>query len=189
MLPATLKVGDKWGLITMGLGLMLAASNMFTMRENQRLRNLIELQRGPLYPQVGTNLPELRGQDIYGRPITISFASSSADTLMLVFNPACVHCQRNWPNWSRLVSESAGAQVVFVNVGGALSAAFVQEHKLASATVVARPDRDSLVKYSLLETPITLRISPAGQVLGSWGGELGSSGVSEVKAALTARPR
>jgi len=187
--PGTQKFANKWALIPVGFGLMLAASNLYLLRENQRLRNRIEFQTATRYPQVGTNLPALRGKDIDGRPITISYPGAGAGTLMLVFSETCVHCERNWPDWSRLVNESVNNRVVFVNIGPTLSTDFVQEHGLGSATVVAHADPDSIVKYALMETPVTLRISPDGRVLGAWGGELGASGASEVREALAVRAR
>jgi hypothetical protein len=86
---------NKWQLIPVGLGLILAASSLFLVREHQRMSNRIELQTALRYPQVGTNVPALRGKDMDGRPITISYPGLGRGTLMLVFSETCVHCQRN----------------------------------------------------------------------------------------------
>ena len=160
-------------------GVLLAASNFVLLRENRRLDGLARYYSSLRHPAEGTTLPELRGQGTDGRDVTISYADATQQTLLLVFSPTCPHSKRNWPAWQDLARKADHTRVVFVNVGGALPPNFSQLYSFDSGTVLARTDPGSILKYSILETPLTVLVSPGGHCEKVWAGELGPSDLAE----------
>ena len=106
------------------------------------------------------------------------------ETLLLVFSPTCAHCKRNWPAWLDLARGAAGKRVVFVNVGGPLPPQFSQTYYFDSETVVAQASPESILQYSLLESPLTILVSADGRSEKVWVGELASTQVAEVRKSL-----
>lgn len=160
-------------------GVLLAVSNYALVRDNRRLGNLAHYYASLRYTPEGIALPNLHGQGLDGRDLTISYANRRQPTLLLVFSPTCPHCKRTWPAWQDLERKAPGARVVFVNVGGALPPNFSQLYSFDSATVLARTDAESVLQYSLLETPITILVSPGGHSEKVWAGELAPGDVAE----------
>lgn len=166
------------------LGILLAASNFTLARENRRLSGLAHYYASLRHTPEGVVLPDLGGKDPEGRDLTISYNDVNRETLLLVFSPTCPHCRRNWPVWHDLARGAEGKRVVFVNVGGALPAGFAQLYSFDSAAVMAETSPESILKYSFLETPITIVVSPGGRSEKVSSGELGSADVAAFKKLL-----
>jgi len=167
------------------LGILLAASNFTLARENRRLSGLAHYYASLRHTPEGAVLPELHGKDPDGRDLTISNKDVSQDTLLLVFSPTCPHCKRNWPVWLDLARGAVGQRVVFVNVGGPLPANFAQLYSFDHATVMAETSPETILRYSFLETPITVVMTPDGRSEKVLGGELGATDVAAIRKILT----
>jgi hypothetical protein len=167
------------------LGVLLAASNWRLVRENRRLGDLAHYYASLRHTAEGVALPDLRGKGIDEQDFTISYRNVNQRTLLLAFSPTCPHCKRNWPLWLDLARGAKGARVVFANVGGAIPPNFAQVYSFDSATVMAQTDPESILKYALLETPITILVSPDGHVEKVWAGELGPSDVAQARKLLS----
>jgi hypothetical protein len=139
----------------LGLGLLLAASNLWLARQNGQLRAEAQYYKEFREPRVGLSPQPLRGQGPDGKDVVVSYPSGGP-TLLLVFSPTCPHCKRNWPVWSRLTSVAKGCRVVYVNAGGKTDSAFRLQHDFGSATLVEHPDPQSVLDYSLFQTPMTI---------------------------------
>jgi hypothetical protein len=126
----------------------------------------------------------LRGKDLNGRDITISYGAAGPETLLFVFSPTCPHCKRNWPAWLDLAKSAKGQRVVFANVGPPVPPDFANVYGFGSAEVMAQTDADSILKYSLFEFPITLLVSPDGRSEKVWVGELSGEDASTIKRIL-----
>jgi hypothetical protein len=166
------------------LGLLLAASNWRLIRENKRLSDTASYYSSLRHTPTGVKLPDLHGKSLDGQDLTISYQGVEQQTLLLVFSPTCPHSKRNWPTWLDLARGADGKRVVFVNAGGALPADFSQSYSFDSATVIAEASPESILRYSLLEYPITILVSPDGHSEKVWSGELGSTEVSDIKKLL-----
>jgi hypothetical protein len=164
-------------------GLLLAVSNYLVVGENKHLRNELVSYKKSRHTTEGIRLPPLIGTDPSGRTVTIGYDGEPQDTLMLVFSPTCGYCKKTWPAWVDLVRGAKGKRVAYVNIGGPLSNQFTQEHGIAGGLVVAKTSAESVLKYDLQETPITLLISPDGHSKRVWAGVLDSSILAEVKTA------
>jgi hypothetical protein len=176
-----------WRIIypVVGLGLLLAASNVWLVRENGQLRVEVQYYRAFREPRVGLKPPSLRGQGLDGKDVVVSYPSGSA-TLLLVFSPTCPHCKRNWPVWSRLTRLAKDCRVIYVNAGGATDAAFRLQHDFGSATVVEHPDLQSILDYSLFQAPLTIYVSAKGQIERVWSGEIAPPDVAAAEKIIAA---
>jgi hypothetical protein len=167
------------------LGILLAASNLLLVRENQRLSETARYYSSLRHTREGIQLPDLYGKGLDGRDVTISYQDGNQETLLFVFSPTCPHCKRNWPVWLDLAKGAVGKRVVFVNVGGALPPDFPRIYSFDSAAVVAEASPESILKYSLFEFPITILVSPDGHSEKVWVGELSSTEVAGIKTLLS----
>jgi hypothetical protein len=184
----------KWGRLlspwrintpVLGLGLLLAASNLWLVRQNGQLRMETQYYRAFREPRVGLKPPPLRGQGPDGKDVVVSYPSGSA-TLLLIFSPTCPHCTRNWPVWSRLTSLAKGCRVVYVNAGGAANAAFRLQHDFGAATLVEHSDPQSILDYSLFQAPLTIYVSAKGQIERVWVGEIGPPDAAAAEKVIAA---
>lgn len=158
------------------LGALLAASNWRLSRENRQLSDTARYYASLRHTPEGADLPGLHGKDLDGRDLTIPFPESgNRETLLLVFSPICPHCKRNWPAWLDMVHSAKDKRVVFVNVGGPLPPNFSQLYSFESATVMAETSPETVLKYSLFEFPMTIRMSATGKSEKVQVGELAQS--------------
>lgn len=167
------------------LGVLLAISNWRLVGENRRLNDLARYYGSLRHTAEGARLPELRGKDSQGRDLTISYNEGQPQTLLLVFSPACPHCKRNWPVWLDLARGAKGKRIVFVNIGGTLPPGFSQVFSFDSATVLAETNPESILQYSLFETPITVLVSPEGRSEIVRAGELGQADVNAIESKFS----
>ncbi|HEX3743977.1 MAG TPA: hypothetical protein VHW09_08600 [Bryobacteraceae bacterium] len=166
------------------LGLLLAASNWRLVQENRRLDATAQYYASLRHTPEGVALPALQGKDAGGRDLTISYGNGNRRTLLLVFSPICPHCKRTWPAWLSLAKAAKDTRTVFVNVGGAIPANFAQVYSFDSAEVLGQTNPESVLRYSLLETPITIVVSPDGHSQKVWAGELAPSDIAAARAIL-----
>lgn len=177
-----------WRIISpvLALGLLLAASNLWLVRQNGQLRMEAQYYRAFSEPRVGLNPPPLRGKGPDGKDVVVSYPSGGA-TLLLVFSPTCPHCKRNWPVWSRLTSLAKGCRVVYVNAGGKTGSAFRLQHDFGSATVVEHPAPQSILDYSLFQAPLTIYVSAKGRIERVWSGEISPPDAAAAEKVIAAR--
>jgi thiol-disulfide isomerase/thioredoxin len=168
----------------LALGVLLAASNVWLVRENRQLSGTARYYASLRHTRPGVKLPDLHGKDLDGQNLTISYKEGDPETLLFVFSPTCPHCKRNWPVWLELAKAAQGRRVVFVNAGGPLPPKFSESYSFDSATVVAESSAESVIQYSLFEFPITTLMSPDGHPEKVWVGELGASEGADIKKFL-----
>jgi thiol-disulfide isomerase/thioredoxin len=166
------------------LGVVLAGTNLKLIRENEHLGQVAHYYASLRHTPTGVALPDLQGKDPEGRDLTISYKDVNQDTLLFVFSPTCPHCKRVWPVWLDLARAAKGKRVAFVNVGGPIPSNFSQFYGFDSATVMAQTSADTVLKYSLLEFPITILMSPQGRSENVWTGEIAPSEVSGITKIL-----
>ncbi len=166
------------------LGVLLAASNLRLIRENQKLSETAHYYASLRHTPTGVLLPDLQGKNSEGRDLTISYKDVDQDTLLFVFSPTCPHCKRVWPVWLDLARAAQGKRVVFLNVGGPIPPNFSQFYGFDSAAVMAQTSADTVLKYSLFEFPITILMSPQGRSEQVWTGEIAPSEVSGITKIL-----
>jgi len=163
------------------IGVLLAITNCKLLIENTALRELAETSEARLHTFPNQKVPPLQGKDLEHRDLNISFAGAGSDTLMFVFSPTCTHCEHTWSNWLDLAKGRATKRNVFVNIGGTLTPTFIAAHPTASGILVAQTEPESILRYNLLVTPITLLVTSDGRCKRVWSGELYGSRLDEVR--------
>ena len=144
------------------LGTLLAFSNWRLIRENRELSASARYYASLRHTPEAVHLPDLRGKDLDGHELTISYREGNRQTLLFVFSPTCPHCKRTWPAWLDLAKASPDKRIVFVNVGGPLPPNFSDVYSFDSASVMASTSPDTVLNYSLFEFPLTILLSPDG---------------------------
>jgi peroxiredoxin len=125
--------------------------------------------KGPLAE--GDRVPNLVGKDLVGKDQTIAFGGSPLPTLLYVFSPSCVWCERNAGSINSLAEKLAGtkARVVGVSLASEGLQEFVDRHHIAFPVLTEIPS--SLGEaYKLGPTPETIIVSPQGKVVMNWTG-------------------
>jgi peroxiredoxin len=118
----------------------------------------------------GAKVPDLRGKDPTGVDKHFVFRSSELPTLLYVFQPSCVWCQRNASSINSLVAQSAGKfQVVGLSLSSEGLTEFIERHQMTFPVFTDLPVNVAEA-YHLGMTPETIIVSPDGTVLKSWGG-------------------
>jgi hypothetical protein len=158
-------------------------TNGLLIRQNTFLRNEIRSYDTLLYTPIGAVMPSLSGWDTSGTEITLPY-TGAAKTLMLVFSPTCGYCKKSWAAWAALIRRFPEERVVFVNIGGSLSGDFFKQFPTYAKTLLVKTAPESILRYRLRETPITIALDAHGRVLGAWGGEVGTSREKEIEDRL-----
>jgi peroxiredoxin len=142
-----------------------------------QIRRILALQEGVDKLSVrgalalGAKVPgEFSARDQDGREAIIRFASSSVPTVLYVFRPSCVWCQRNSQSVNALAEQTAGRYRL---VGLTLSvdglAEFVKEHRFPFPVYSDIP-LSVVNALRLGATPQTIVVSPSATVLEDWTG-------------------
>jgi peroxiredoxin len=130
---------------------------------------------------VGTQAPSFEGQTLDGAATKIDYARNQQGTLLYVFSPTCVWCERNLANITAIVKARPDVHVVGVALGPPLDAK--DAAKLPFAAIL-RPVMETAREYKLGGTPTTILISPSGKVLKVWPGAYTGPVAADVSKAL-----
>jgi len=135
----------------------------------------------------GTILPEITAAILGGGITTIDWSSESRPTVLYIFRPSCVWCNRNIDNL-RTVAEAAGTKyrVVGLSVTSEGLKEYVSTHDL-HFPVYAVHDLPALRHVWSGVTPQTIVVSAAGRVIHSWNGAYSGSIKSEVELQFGVR--
>lgn len=149
------------------LGLVAAASLGINVLQGCRilaLDNQIDgLQnRTPVEEAV---FPSLRVTDVSGHQTSIDYKSGDKKTVLYIFSPACVWCQRNAFSLSTLVQGlPPGYRIFGVSLSDSHVDAFVKSTHISFPvyTIAAESSKES---YPLRSTPETIVIGSDGRVI------------------------
>ena len=154
-------------IVLSSLGSLLALSNWWVVRENDRLRGEVDSLKSFQHTRVGVKLPPLTGKDLNGQDVSIAFPAGDQETLVFAFSPSCGHCKETWPAWLELARGCQSKRVVFANVGGPLSE-FLKKYQVGDGVLLAHLEPASVLAYHFYETPITLLVAPDGTSKNVW---------------------
>jgi hypothetical protein len=118
----------------------------------------------------GTVVEKLLVNDTAGKPKIIDYSSSVLPTVIYVFRPDCIWCERNSESINSLAKQLAGRYRV---IGLSLSVDGLDEFakEYHSAFPIYRDiSQSSIVNYHLQSTPETIVVSTSGRVIKSWRG-------------------
>lgn len=152
----------------------LCVTNFLLIQQNRELRATIA-HKEPEFAKVGEFLPPLAAKNLNGQQATINFKNSEK-TVLFVFAPGCVPCERTVPYWRDIAAVGAHNQyqVFGLSLGDeAKSAAFLASNTLTVETF-ANLDKGNRDAYKLTVTPITIVVDRNGNVEKIWPGAFNS---------------
>ena len=127
-----------------------------------------ELASGKL-PE-GIVLPSLEATDLAGNKTTVGFTSSPLPTLIYVFQPSCIWCERNKENLLALQDQLSGRyRILGISLEKEGTPDFVKSHQM-KFPVYTDVSPSVVEAYHLGATPQTIVVSAEGKVLQSWNG-------------------
>jgi hypothetical protein len=175
-------------LIAIGTVLLCVSTglNAVMIHKNQELTKEETSFRSQLIMPIGAHLSTLKGFDPDRKPVTFDAQRAQRTTVLFVFSPTCSHCAKNWVNWNAVLKSQAkiGWQAVFVNTGDRTTTDFRRTHGLENYTIIEDLTKNSVVNYRLFHTPETIILSPIGEVVNVWDGELSQAAISSITQNL-----
>jgi peroxiredoxin len=173
----------KWNFAISGCCLLLLAANIALIHQNSTLKSRLSLPPPSLEAATGSQMPDLHGFDLKGKPIELDYGKDPRKALVLVFSPTCPFCDENWPKWQQVISslDRSAIRPVAVDVTSSTSATFVSQHQLEEMPVFLKVDPRATVNYRFQLTPQTILVDSAGKVEKVWTGVLNDSAMAELR--------
>jgi peroxiredoxin len=130
--------------------------------------------------QAGTRVPPITAKRLGGGSETISYSASDRSTVLYIFTPQCVWCQRNLENLKTLIKEKHD-EYRFIGISLTENAleGYVTENGL-DIPVYAGVSAEAKTAYKMGSTPETIVVSPEGKVVQAWPGAYVDKSKSQV---------
>jgi len=164
----------------------MAAVNVVLVLQNHQLKNPPAPQPSLLEPgDTVTTQPML---DLSGNPATLTWdQSQQRDRMLFVYTTTCPACRENQAAWRALYTDLAEhVDVVGVSLDG-LDAARVYhaEHGLPYPVVVPADRQQFSQVFEISAVPLTLHISPSGEVRNAWLGGLTAERLHTIESMIS----
>lgn len=156
--------------------------NLFQTKKIRQLRHNLSVLKAEGQLSVGARVPPIEGRDPDGNVVSLRYQDSEKPTILYVFSPKCVWCERNFQNVTALVSGSSG-NYRYVGVSLAMDTLkdYLSTHDYGFPTYVGVSD-DVMRAYKLGGTPQTIVVSREGEVLKTWSGAYTGSNKEEIES-------
>jgi len=120
--------------------------------------------------RAGADMKRLMVSDLNGNQTVLEFENATKPTILYVFRPACVWCERNAGALESLANAVAGShRLIGLSLVADGTAEFVSEHRMKFPVYTGIPSA-AVSSYKLGATPETILIDPHGKVVQSWKG-------------------
>lgn len=182
--------------LPLALILALGLCNLFLIAQNFGLRKQLNsagrIDASANYLKPGETVTPLAGVDLNGRPYQVDYRKDRRRQLLLFFSPSCPYCIQQGPVWRDMLNrlDSTRFNVVGI-VGDSENKQEVMSHadalgyfKTRIVLPIVSVGDETLARYKLTATPITLLIDDNGRVEHAWVGKWDESKTNEVVAAL-----
>ena len=164
------------GRILLGLLLVSLLINIFQARY---IHSVLEPSR-PFHIGEKAQNPEVI--DILGNKTELSFTDTSVPTVLYIFRPDCVWCQRNTQTLDMLASGvGTKYRVIGLSLNNRGLENFLRNRRVELPVYVIAPFARATA-YLSVSTPTTILISPTGVIRNEWSGAY----VSETRDSLEA---
>lgn len=173
----------KWSTVFAVGCVALLALNIALVRQNRQLKAQLSGPAPGMEATSGAPVPDLRGFDVSGQPLTVAYGQDSRPVLVFVFSPTCAFCEQNWPKWYGIIAamDREAVRPVAVDVTSTATQDFLVQHQLAGMPVLLKVDPAIVVGYRFQLTPQTILIDRSGKVEKVWSGVLSDSSLAEIK--------
>lgn len=129
----------------------------------------------------GVSVHPIMAVSLAGKQETITYQDNAKPTVVYVFSPSCIWCERNTQNINAIVNlREQSFRFIGLSLVNHDLREYVQSHHF-SFPVYQSLDAESIQTLGLGSTPQTLVISPEGRVLKNWTGAFSKSVQAEVE--------
>lgn len=169
------------------IGILLVISvilNLFLALEVKRLKSILSLIQGEKKEYqliLGKTVPTLTVQNAAGETKVIKFSESKIPTLIYVFSPDCIWCERNTQNINYLYQQNQSKfNFVGVSVQKSSSSANTIENNIRFP-IYYNPSDSDRIDYNFSATPSTYIISAEGKIIKFWSGAYGNETLKDIE--------
>jgi peroxiredoxin len=130
---------------------------------------------------VGASAPDIIAKNLAGTDEKISFKEMDKPSIIYVFSPSCIWCNRNQENLKTIVaSKRATHRIIGVSLVSEGVKEYVAKYNF-DFPVYVNPTPDTVKAYNLGGTPQTIVISNSGKVEQNWEGAFAGETKSKVE--------
>lgn len=160
---------------------LLLGVNVALFHQNRSLKAQLAAPPPGMEVNIGARVPDLKGYDVSGKPLAVSYGQDGRKVLLLVFSPACAFCTENWPKWQAMLAalDPGAVRPVGVDVTATSTPAFLSEHQVTRIPVMVQVDPAARIQYRLQLTPQTILVDHAGKIEKVWSGVLSDDASAE----------
>lgn len=182
---------DRLVLLLLAIIVVMAAEIGYLIYQNQRLQALFdnpEQYLRTLKPE--DTVPAIRTQDISGAELALRYGPDEPHTLLVWFSAGCGSCRENFAFWDSVKTQYVSESLRMVGFCACtMDEAYQLQHELnITYPIVPVTDQFLVETYKGNVVPQTIVISPEGQVIKVWPGELLGSQKKEILATFGALP-
>jgi len=161
--------------------------NVFLGWKVQRLGNTLAAIPNPNELLIGTFLSSVTVSNLNNHQETITLAGTGVPTVLYVFSPTCVWCDRNIKNIKTLADlKKDSFHFVGLSLADGNLDKYVNKHEF-NFPVYKKLQMENINTLKLGSTPQTIVISPEGKVLKSWTGAYGARLKGEIETFFGAQ--
>src|ERR1035437_6529697 len=157
------------------------------MRLRQQNTNLVSQVRSlevTSAPAVGSSISSLGGVALDGKPVRLDLAHRGDSTLLFIMSPSCPYCATTLPAWKSMTSIIGADNVVYVDVSGTITSAYLKGVGLESVPNIISLSPEEKLLHGFVATPTTVLIDKGGRVDTSWAGVLDEKELTTFNRAL-----
>ncbi len=158
--------------------------NLFLALEIKNLKSNLTLFRNEIKEHqiiLGKIVSPLNVQNLKGENITLKYSDVSKPTILYVFSPDCVWCERNLQNIKYLYEKTQNQyRFVGLSLQRESGMKYVEEKDIMFP-VYLNPSDFNLREYNFRATPSTYIISQEGIVLSYWSGAYGGKAQNNIE--------
>lgn len=174
----------KWNLRLLALLFLLVCSvliNVFQTRKIRQLRSNMAIIKSEGRLASGTEVPAIEGRDVSGAFVSLHYEDSAKPTVLYVFSPQCVWCERNMENVKTLIAQSSDKyRYIGLSITRDKLEEYLNSHEYG---IPIYTDLSGNVKstYKFGGTPQTIVVSTDGKVVRNWTGAYSGSLEQEIE--------
>lgn len=171
-------------IVALILAVTLISMNTVLLLKNQALRKQLQSLLRRNFAPVGTTLEKITGHAPGGQPVDLD-VEHSAPLIFMIFDPHCAVCDRNWPNWDKMMSDpQLQPQAVFLSAAGdELPDSYLEKHPVLRRKSVVGLDPNIIRSFNLSSSPQTF-IVERGTIMQNWPSLLSDGDIREIKSEL-----
>jgi thiol-disulfide isomerase/thioredoxin len=173
------KIKDKSQAVLIIVSLCLLISNFFLIFQNLKLRSDLDKFKVPQL-EIGNMFETFQAKDSNSNIISVEFSENSSKRFFLYFTPTCKFCKEQFPIWKEFIQK---AKEQNIEVYGIVSEndnhedveKYLESFDLGMNSPIPLKvifvSDEILLKYKLVQTPITIQVYKFGKVENVWIGK------------------